>query len=242
MLLSTALVHADWKQDVGYDRLTATFTTGVPTAVSAGVTQVEAGTTPTDTTPSNNYLPDSANAQFTGKTINNLSPGTGTSGHATGVGTYFYGSASSLIPGTTQIDAYSANDWSSRLPYNESRRVQNHSWIGTAFSEGTDINSAVTSYNNVIDYMADTYGTIVVVGVGNDYSTTLPYLLCQGYNQLSVGRVDGNHSAGLTAYDGSGRMKPDIVSFETVTSNTTPQVASAAGLLTQKFKTAFQAD
>lgn len=222
-------LRADWKDDIGYTRLIQTYATGVPTSVSAGVTQVEA-----NDSSGNSYLPDSTSSEFTGKTIGNLGSGSGTSGHASAVGSYFYGNTGSLLPGTTQIDAYSAMTWAGLLHYTDTRRVQNHSWIGTGFAEGVDINSAVTSYDVRTDHMANESGSIFVVGVNNGYSTTLPYLLCQGYNQISVGLTNGQHSAGYTAYDGAGRIKPDLVAPDAVTSYSTPQVASAAGVLAEK--------
>lgn len=224
-----AAARADWRDDIGFTRLGQTYASGVPTAVSAGVAQIEAGDTA-----GNSYLPDSANAAFSGKTITNKSAGSGSSDHATTVGAYFYGNTNSLVPATTQIDAYNASGWAALIPYAETRRVQNHSWIGTAFSEGADIDAAVAAYGLRLDYMAQTYGTVVVVGVNNGQSTTLPYLLCQGYNQISVGLTNGQHSAGYTAYDGAGRIKPDLVAPDSVTSFATPQVASAAGLLAEK--------
>jgi hypothetical protein len=226
---ATCPLRADWKENVGYARLQQTFASGVPAAVSAGVTQVEA-----NDSSGNNYLPDATSGEFTGKTIANLGAGSGPSGHATAVGSYFYGNAGSLLPGTLQIDAYSAATWAASIPYADTRRVQNHSWIGTGFSDGTDINSAITAYNVRVDHMANNHGSIFVVGVNNGHSVSLPYLLCQGYNIISVGLTNGQHSAGYTAYDTAGRIKPDIVAPDAVTSHSTPQVASAASLLAEK--------
>lgn len=240
-LAAVSTAQAGWKDDVGYTRLQQTFGGDLPSAVLAGVTQVEAGDSS-----GNNYLPNSTNSAFTGKTITNKSPGSGASSHANGVGSYFYGNTNSLIPSTTTIDAYNATHWqgtgflnfgTSLPPLSEPRRIQNHSWIGTynrANNTLEAINGAVTNTNQRLDYAIAVDGFVSVVGVGNGHSTTLPDLLCQGYHTVSVGRVDGQHSAGLTAFDTAGRMKPDLVSFETVTSNTTPQVASAAGLIYQK--------
>jgi hypothetical protein len=53
---------------------------------------------------------------------------------------------------------------------------------------------------------------------------------------LAVGLTSGAHSAGLTAYDGLGRMKPDLVAYESLTSFATPQVSSAAGLISEKLR------
>ncbi len=243
------VARAGWKDDVGYTRLQQTFATDVPTAVIAGVAEIEAGDAN-----SNYYLPNAADAAFSGKTIVNKSPGFGSSGHATAVGRYFFGNTNSLIPATTVIDAYHAGNWqgagflnagSSSMPQVESRRVQNHSWIGTYPREGTSldsINNSVTHINQRLDFAIGRDGFVGVVGVNNNFSKTLPDLLCQSYHTLSVGRADGAHSAGLTAFDVAGRMKPDIVSFETVTSYSTPQVASAAGLIYQKLNTSYSSE
>lgn len=234
-LLPGLPLRADWKQDVGYDRLVATFTTGVPNGVTAGVTQVEAGSAATETTPSNNYLPNPSDAQFTGKTITNLGNGSGTSPHATGVGGYIYGNTKSLVPGTTDIDAYSTASWLGVVPYAETRLVQNHSWVARAanFAAGTDLDRQALSLNLCVDIMAN-QGAIVVAGADNTASAALPVWLCQGYNLISVGRSDGQHSAGFTIYDGTGRIKPDIVSVATTTSDATAQISSAAALIGQK--------
>ncbi len=245
-LLSGLPLRADWKQDVGYDRLQATFTTGVPDTVTAGITQVEAGP---DGDPTNSYLPTATNTQFTGKDITNRSSGSGTSAHATSVGGYYYGNTNSLVSGTTQIDAYNTTGWLSTdflqanggLPAGESRLVQNHSWVGSV-SELTDsegnviytIDDVITLYDLRLDYAVKNSGFICVAGVKNSTGTTLPHLLANAYNLITVGRSDGVHSAGFTTYDGTGRIKPDIVSPASVTSYSTPQVASAAGLLGQK--------
>lgn len=225
-------LRADWRDGVGYNRLLQTYSAGVPTSVTGGVTQVEAPIVQGD--PINNYLPDSADSRFTGKTIVNKSPGSGASGHATAVGVNFYGTGSSLIPGTTAIDAYNANTWINAIPFAEPRLVENHSWIVHTLNANNPPEAVVPYYNALLDYMVNAQGFVCVAGVNNGYSTTLPYLLGQGYNLISVGLSSGQHSAGFTAYDGVGRIKPDIVAPDTLTSFATPQVSSAAGLLAQK--------
>ncbi|MDF3057747.1 MAG: fibronectin [Rariglobus sp.] len=236
LLPAFATAHAGWKDDTGHTRLQQTFTSGVPTGVAGGITQAEAGDTG-----GNNYLPDAANGAFTGKTITNKSTGSGTSGHATSVGGYFYGTSSSLIPATVAIDAYNANGWLNTdflnfglgsYPLVETRRVQNHSWI----SNGSLSDGQVTHADLRLDYAINRDGFVSVVGVNNGTSTTLPGLMCQGYHTISVGLVNGQHSAGITAFDTPGRMKPDLVGFEGLTSFATPQVASAAGLVSEKLR------
>lgn len=229
---SSPALHADWRDDVGYTRLLQTYADGVPNSVTGGVTHVEAPAVKED--PTNNYLPNSADSRFAGKTITNKSSGTGVSGHATTVGVNFYGVGTSLVPGTTVIDAYNATPWLNSLPYAEPRRVQNHSWIVHTLGPDADPETTVGHFNKRLDYLVNQSGVVCVAGVNNGHSITLPYLLAQGYNLISVGLTNGQHSAGFTAYDGAGRVKPDLVAPDSLTSFATPQVASAAGLLAQK--------
>jgi len=62
-----------------------------------------------------------------------------------------------------------------------------------------------------LDYAIVRDGFTAVVGVNNGDSTTLPELLSQSYNTISVGRSDGKHGHGLTVLDGQGRIKPELV-------------------------------
>ncbi len=242
--LATSLnLHADWKDDVGYTRLIQTFASGVPSAVANGVSQAEAGDAN-----GNAYQPDFTAGEFSGKTLTAKSDGTGLSGHATTVGAYFYGNSSSLIPGTVAVDSYNATSWqgadflnfnTANVPNTEVRRVQNHSWIGNFDSSKysyTQINAAVANMNQRLDFAIDRDGFLAVAGANNGTSTVLPDLMCQSYHGLAVGLTSGAHSAGLTAYDGVGRMKPDLVAYDSLTSFATPQVSSAAGLISEKLR------
>lgn len=218
--------RATWKDDVGFTRLTQTFTSDVPTGLSPGVTQVEAGPP---------YMPDVAGPQFTGKSIVNMSGVAAASAHATMVGSFFYGTDDSLVPNTSEVDVYSAFDWLTRQP-TESRRVQNHSWI----SNIGNADSVIFSTNISLDQAVVNSGFICIVGVdnGTTTSTVLPQLLSQSYNSISVGLTSGNHSAGFTVYDGPGRIKPELVAPDNYTSFATPKVSSAAGLLAAKLESA----
>jgi hypothetical protein len=237
-------LRADWKDDVGYTRLLETFTSGVPSSVSAGVTQAEAPDG------SANYAPDTASSLFTGNTFTLKSGASGPNGHAQSVASYFYGNSSSLLSAPLTVDLYNANNWLdtgflnygyTSAPVTETRRVQNHSWISMFDSSATpaEINASVTNIDQRIDYAINRDGFTSVVGMGNGASTTLPDLLGQSYHTLTVGLVNGNHSAGFTAYDTAGRMKPDLVAFEGVTSFSTPQVASAAALISEKLRNTY---
>ncbi|MEN9841532.1 MAG: hypothetical protein RL376_1332, partial [Verrucomicrobiota bacterium] len=235
-----AALRADWRDDVGYSRLLETFSSGVPTSVASGVSQIEAPDG------SANYAADSP-----GKTPTLKSGTSGANGHASTVAVYFYSTASSVIPETSTIDAYNANSWLgtgflnydsatyASAPLTEPRRIQNHSWISifnrTTNSE-SQISAIVANLNQRLDYAINRDGFLSVAGTNNGTSTTLPDLMVQGYHTVSVGLANSNHAAGLTTHDTSGRMKPDLVSFEGVTSYATPQVSSVAGLLSEKLR------
>ncbi len=231
LVVTVCSARANWREEVGYTRLLETFPSGVPAGLTAGVSLVEAGDSA-----GNHYLPNAGAAWFAGKTITNRSSGSGVSGHATDVATYFFGIGTSLVPGTTVIDAYNASHWTSLIPYTESRRVQNHSWVARSenYPVGTDLDAASRGINARVDHMVNGQGLVVVAGADNGAGSSHPVLLVQGYNLISVGVRSGQHSTGLTAYDGAGRTKPDLVAPGPLTSYSTPQVASAAALLAEK--------
>lgn len=185
------------------------------------------------TTGGTDFAPNSTHPEFTGKTFT-VQPVTGTpSGHATGVGTLFYGLASSFSPGTAAILSHDANTWltqtlqvgSANLPAHDGGHVLNHSWIG-AYGGETAALAAGNAYAR-LDYLAHHHGVFIAAGMNNGFSTVLPQLLGQGYNLVSVGLSNGQHSAGFTTVAGEGRIKPDLVAPASVTSNATPMVASA---------------
>ena len=243
-----APLWADWRDDAGFTRLKLLASSDLPSAPSQGFTLVEASTT---ASPTFTFLPDTTNTLFTGKTFTNQSATTGTavSFHATRVATNFYGNTSSLVTGNCPIDVYYVDDWlgskflnfktsgSISLPRTESRAVENHSWVGSTGTTTLD-----TEILQRLDYAINRDGFVCAVGSDNNGSTTLPGLLIQSYNTISVGRDDGGHSAGFTTVNGNGRIKPDIVAPsanpEYATSWTTPMVSSAAGLLYAKLAAA----
>lgn len=188
-----------------------------------------------------NFTPDPANLLFTGKTFTVMERPSAPSGHATGVATNFYGSTTSLLPGAFAVDSYYAVDWMQDnslqtgqpvAPLIETRAIQNHSWIST---QGFISVPSAEEVNKRLDFAIDRDGFSSVVGVNNGNSTTLPYILSQSYHTISVGLSNGNHSAGFTTLDTTGRIKPDVVAPElNYTSFATPMVASTAGLLHEK--------
>jgi hypothetical protein len=239
LLIGATPLAADWRDEIGYTRLKLLAGAELPAAPSQGFTQVEAPDA------SGKFEPDTASSLFTGKMFSHLSGASGISNHAQQVATHFYGNTSSLISGNCPVGLYNANSWinagfletgSSSKPSTESHAVQNHSWIGILDANFTA--DTATEINRRLDFAIDRDGFVSVVGVNNGSSTNLPAILCQSYHTISVGLVNGNHSAGVTTLDGTGRIKPDIVAPDGFTSFATPMVASAAGLLYAKLAAA----
>ena len=238
--LAASCLRADWRDVCGFTRLQALAGAELPGAPGSGLTQVEVPEA------SGNCAPDTTNALFTGKTFTLKTGVTPTSAHATHVATNYY-ATTSMIPGSTGVNVYNANNWlnsdflkfgTSSNPATESRAVENHSWVvETGWTQ-----AQVEEANRRLDYQINHDGFVCAVGSDNNGSTTLPQFLCQSYHTISVGRDDGGHSAGFTAYDTTGRIKPDIVAPsadpEYATSYTTPMVAGAAGMLVAKLAAA----
>ena len=188
------------------------------------------------------YLPDSSLSDFAGKTFTDQSGGGTVSGHATTVGSFFYGNTDGVAPGITQINNYlvdgtlSAADWigpkylnlGAGLPVAEpAMRVQNHSWISTGVFD-SDAQEAQRRY----DFALRRDNVLGVVAVNNGISP-VPALLANTYNGIAVGLTNGNSSTGPSTGDVPGRSKPDIVAPMGETSFATPLVAGAAALLVQ---------
>ena len=238
-LIGGAPLSADWRDEIGHTRLVLLNAAELPAAPSSGLVQIEARDNLA------NFEPDTASSLFTGKIFSHLSGTSGISDHAQQVATYFYGNTSSLTSGNCPIGLYNANSWinagfletgSSSRPSTESHAVQNHSWIGILDANFTA--DEATEINRRLDFAINRDGFVSVVGVNNGTSTILPAILCQSYHTISVGLVNGNHSAGFTTLDGTARIKPDIVAPDGFTSFATPMVASAAGLLHSKLAAA----
>ena len=227
-------VHADWKDDVGFTALEAELGASLPDGSGVVVTQVEGGTT--------NYLPNSGNAQFSGKTITDVTGGGSSSGHATSVGQVAYGNTSSVAPGVTVIRGFQAGDWINNAlafagggdPLVETGDVANHSWVGETGTNTDDLNILQR-----LDYQIGRDNYLAVVGVNNRTGNER-VLLSNSYNALSVGLTNGNHSFADTTINGAGRSKPDIVSpglhpvaGSTFTSWATGMVTSAGAMFTE---------
>lgn len=224
-------LSADWKDDIGYTRLKSEEGNGLESGIGVLAAIAEAFV-------SGNYLPNTADPQFSGKTFTDASGiASGTSGHATSVAKRFLGNTDSISGGVSNITLYQADDWLERVmgwstgrdPDTQNFHIINNSWIGNL----TDNNVAVDALNRV-DFMVDRDDVLVISGSSNTNNGPVPDLLGHGYNAMIVGRTDGNHGAGLTTFNGAGRVKPDIVAPATSSSIATPTVASAAALLREK--------
>ncbi|MDH5255952.1 MAG: dockerin type I domain-containing protein, partial [Gammaproteobacteria bacterium] len=213
-----------------------------PAGTDVVVSQVE---TPTTEGGPPAWMPDTLNAEFTGKTIANESnaPAGLSSAYATAVGRDFYGSPTSIAPAITSIGAFSAGNWlgggflqtvpnaGGPAPNASTSRITNHSWVGTASNFDTWVLRR-------LDWLVETDETIQVVAVDNGDGITANNLglLASAYNAIAVGRSDGLQlvgSAGVDATYIAGRARPDLVDPSDSTLGTTPRVAAAAALLVE---------
>ena len=185
----------------------------------------------------NAYMPDPSGSQYAGKTLIDASgTNSGSSGHANTVSTRYFGNNGSLTPGISTITFFSADDYINNQtgfsdggdPAPQLGPIQNHSWITNGLPT-----LLATNVLNRIDYMIDRDNSLAVVGANNGAASATPQIFGHGYNSLSVGRTDGNHSRTDTTFNGAGRQKPEIVAPGNATSFATPVVSGAAAILAE---------
>ncbi|MCP5537385.1 MAG: hypothetical protein H7A51_14280 [Akkermansiaceae bacterium] len=234
-------VNADWRTEIGWDKLQLYAGAGIPTGSNLYLEMTEAGT---------DYMPNTGTGAFSGITFTNISnTSSNFSGHATTVGLNYYGSTTSLLTGASSVGVRSADDFlnnflkTSGSVGTSSAAVMSHAYIAAANA------LQETSFNELIkrfDFFSQDSGVINVVGMNNGSSGTIPPIFGSAYNAISVGRTDGLHSHGTTPanYPGPGRQKPEIVSVSSTiaTSYATGAVSSAAALLYAKAALASNAD
>ncbi|MDG2292142.1 MAG: dockerin type I domain-containing protein, partial [Phycisphaerales bacterium] len=82
------------------------------------------------------------------------------------------------------------------------------------------------------DFVVERDDVLMCSGISNEGQDAYPLMMCM-YNGLVVGVTDGEHNAGDTMepYDGSGRMRPEIVAPLGTTSAATGLVSGCAALL-----------
>lgn len=224
--------------DVGYTALQRELGAAMPTGAIIPVSQVEAPINDTSGGAAPIFMPNLSTPEFAGKTITPIggNPSGSYSGHATEVGSLFYGITSSMAPGINSITVYEANGWLDALPRLGSSstaglpRVTNHSWVGNTndhLSNGTLL--------RLVDRLVDRYEALQVTGLTNGPEGA-PLLGGSGYNVIAVGRSDGSHQQGSIAVDGlygAGRTVPTLVVPVGTTSSATAAVSAAATLLVQ---------
>ncbi len=154
------------------------------------------------------------------------------SGHATAVAVRMVG-PDSAGQGVRAVHAWPVNEWlregylnlgTTDNPIDDHpARVFNHSWIAVS-------SPAAPLLLRRVDYAVDTNDILVVCGVNNRVGD-IPHLLASAHNVISVGTIGGNHSDALTAVEGEGRCKPEIVAPGNLTSWTTGVVTGVCAAL-----------
>lgn len=231
-----APIGATHLDDIGLTQLKAELGGSAPTGAGITISQVEA---PLDT-PNHEYTAANTDPELGGKTFTLKSGASLESFHATFVARSFSGSTNGSAPGITQVDAWEVNNWlqsgwlrwsnSSAAPNIETRRIQNHSWIGSTESVAGD-----QDVLRRLDYAIQRDGFVAMVGLNNGDTTTVPELMASAYNVISIGAPSGNHSRGGTLIEANGRIKPELVvpSDYFATSFSTGVASGAAALLLQ---------
>ncbi len=232
-----------WLTTVDYSRLKTELGGALETGAGVEVALAEADLNSTASI--RQFLPDSANSAFAGKTLINASVNSNftdtVSSHATIVGGLIAGRVdSTLVPGVLRISTFDAADWllvrsgfgTINPPSPNPYLIHNHSYIANGFTVAQAEEASAR-----FDFWMDRDGTLSTVGANNGLSSNLPQLLQQTHNAISVGRSNGLHSCGFTTLNGAGRIKPEIVAPGSTTSEATPMVGSAAALLQARANT-----
>ena len=237
---------ADYKADIGFTQLQTELGSSTPTGTGVPVAQVEAGSLSDGVDYYLPFLPGSTATEFKNKTITPTLTPYGVSGHASGVGTYFYGNITSIAPGINSIYGYDAGDWVGSgfldtyggQPLISSARVANHSWAGyNTLSDNVTIDPpANVDTLKRLDWVIQRDEYIQVVAMYNGSGRTTMPLLGSSFNAIAVGLSNGNSQNGSYALDSlytAGRTRPDLVAPAGATSYATPMVSAAASLLVE---------
>jgi len=266
LIISSSPLFADWKADVGWNNLEEWASPNInninlPTTETTFAGMVEAEQGPDNLSI---YSPDPGDAQFkdgygvSDVTINDVygenhydqtNPET-YSGHATGIARLFFGNSSSLSPDIALVNVYGSNRFLAKLlSYGTSwsEEVMSHAYIGSFTDTKDEQTQEVTEtkqaksekYCRAFDWSSSVANILHISGANNGTSTNLPHIWSHGYNNITVGRTDGVHSAGTvqSGYHGPGRQKPELVTPQGTTSSATGATASIASFLRAKAET-----
>jgi len=238
LLLLGSSAQADWLTDGGLPQLQAELGSSMPTGAGVTVLMTEADTDGSEETFA--YMPEASATSpfagtgiFAGKTFTIESTPGGASGHAFAVGINFF-SFGGASPGITDIHLMLADDYYFNLPGTTTApatfpgKVSNHSWVGDSTGNMAVDNRMLRAH----DFMINRDNVVTCVPLNNN-TAALPAFLGNSYNVIAVGLRNGIHSRGGTTADGLGRMKPDLVVDQNLTSLASPSVASAAAMLLQ---------
>jgi hypothetical protein len=241
-LMSAGTALADWRDDIGWsdlqewatlDSISIPASTSLAVGMSEAVTTVKVSEDPDVF--EQGYAPDPSNSQFSDESITDVSaiPMDRYSGHANGTAIRFFGNTTSLMPSVGAVSVYEAGDFATddllnRATNSWSETIMAHAWVGDV--GGVDNTRIVSS---VLDQTTTDSGILHIVGIKNGGQNNQSELLCHNYNNISVGRSDGNHSYGEipSGYEGAGRQKPELVCPLTTTSASTAATSSFALLL-----------
>ncbi len=237
VLFSSSVFAGGVSSNHGLDDLIARVGAGnEPTGLNVAVAQVEADD-------GGDYGPDTTHADFVGKSFFYMSGTTGISGHATNIGRRVYGSGGlGLAPGIEDVYMYSAAGWvqSNFLHINGSNpssppgdvSIFNNSWLGSFGSNSLDSQALRRA-----DWVVESYDAMMINGVANS-GDHVP-LMTFGFNGVSVGMQNGDHTAGIipSGYDSAGCQIPLIVAVQSTTSAATGVVSAATALLTETAET-----
>ncbi|MBM4197446.1 MAG: hypothetical protein FJ197_10210 [Gammaproteobacteria bacterium] len=237
LLGAARLAAGAYADDVGFTKLQQELGAGTPTGAGVVVSQVEAAVTVKGQL---TWYPDIGNVQFAGKTITDVSnaPDGIYSGHATSVGTVFYGNTGSVAPAIDTIASYYASTWLGgeflwatgvQRPDSSASRIVNHSWVGDGTTSNAEIHARV-------DWVVENDDQLHVTGMNNNIGANTRPLMGNSYNVLAIGRSDGLHQTGSFAVDAvytGTRAKPDLVVPAGSTSNAAPGASAIAALLVQ---------
>lgn len=251
-------VCADYKDDIGYTLLLSELGENIPDGNGVHVTHVEALS-------SDMWIPNLANGEFTGKSFQELSTGhpEGYSGHANSVGRLFYGNTSSIAPGITQVDLYTAGygsdhsywppppwQWMGRgflwagwsIGGNPVQPLYNGPETHNCSSVNVSSPSRIANHSWVASIStSDILRRVDWVIDTDEYmqavaSHTTAALLSSAFNVVAVGRTAGESAAGSPAIDSvytGGRPLSNLVAPVSSLSGATPIVAAAMALLVE---------
>jgi hypothetical protein len=239
-LFAALAARADWRDLAEFPQLQTELGASLPTGVGIPVmmSEANAGGAPAVYLPqaTTGTTPFAGTGGLTGKTITPWSGASTASGHAGNVANLFCGSSQRVAPGVTELHVWLADDFANNLFSNPipifTGSVQNHSWVGEFGNEATD-----TAMLRRFDFMLNR--DLVTASTPLNNGSTMVKLLSNAYHSITPGLRNGGHPQTHTNIDGLGRMKPDIVVEESVTSNASPAVASAATMLLDAIRPGF---